>query len=271
LCELLPNSEMASDTYRELHALRTVRMPILLGYTIPDGDEVTEYFDVVVETSYMPFADWRRSFLLAWAAQCFHCLNITQLIAIFCWYEHGIPYHRFYEELLGFMAARPQSLLGRYYAQVTSVIDDAVDNTVSMGRPVPGYGEMVWYPEEASFLGMMTQKDELYADICQYLADLASRHELEIPPALQESLVAYQSATLVDPFSPREIRLRLDHDFPAYFGRAYYGTPPKIASGNVSVMLYTDREYHGDLAAYAVGAVRFGRKNNGLRRKARRL
>jgi putative methyltransferase len=268
LCELLPNSEMASDAYLERYALRTIRMPIMLGYTIPGDDEVTEYFDVVIETSRMPFADWQRSYLLAWAAQCFHCLNITQLIAIFCWYNHAIPYHLFYEEFLTFMAANPDSMLGRFYAQAVDVMNEAVDKGVSMGRPVPGYGKMTWYPEEASFLGMIRDKNGLYANILTFFAELVRRHGLEISPELQASLIEFQCASLVDPSSPRQISLQAGYDFPRYFDAAYYGAPVELAAGDFGIQLHADSEYHGNLADYAIGAVRFGRKNNGLRRRA---
>lgn len=270
LCELLPNSEMATPHYRELHSIRTARLPMLLGYATPSDDDVQEYFDVVIETATLPFEDWQNCFMLAWAVQCFHCLNITQALAMFFWTEFSLEYHAFYEELMAFAADNPGFLLGRHYAETVTVMLEGA-NGVGMGRPVPGFGEIMWYPEEASFLGMITRKDELYAEVSTFADHLISRHDMSVPTLLLQDLISYQKESLVDPFSPAETRLRLSHNLSDYFEKIYYGEAPQILSSECDVTLRASEEYNGDLSKYAIQAVRYGRKNNRLRRISVRL
>lgn len=270
LCELLPNSEMATPRYRALHAIRTTRLPMLLGYATPSADDVQEYFDVVIETATLPFEDWQRCFMLAWAVQCFHCLNITQALAMFFWSEFGLEYHVFYEELMAFAAGRPELMLGRHYADTVTVMLDGAHG-VGIGRSVSGFGELMWYPEEASFLGMITRKDELYSELSTFLAHLAARHDIPMSASLMEDLISYQKASLVDPFSPVESHLSLRHNLSEYFEEIYYGRAPRLASAECDVTLRAVDAYKGDLCAYAIQAVRYGRKNNHLRRRSVRI
>ncbi|MGW6641310.1 B12-binding domain-containing radical SAM protein [Streptomyces iakyrus] len=265
LCELLPNSEMATLQYRTLHSIRTTRLPMLLGYATPSADDVQEYFDVVIETATLPFEDWQKCFMLAWAVQCFHCLNITQALAMFFWTEFGVEYHAFYEELMAFAADNPALLLGRHYADTVTVMLEGADG-VGMGRSVPGFGELMWYPEEASFLSMVTRKDELFLELSTFVAHLASRHALPVSAHLLEDLISYQKESLVDPFSPAESRLRLRHNLSNYFEEIYYGRTPQLFPWDGHVTFRAVDEYGGDLRKYAIQAVRYGRKNNHLRR-----
>src|SRR5262249_21070572 len=85
-------------------------------------------------------------------------------------------------------------------------------------------------------------------------------------PSLMDDLLAYQEASLVDPFSPPAIQLRLHHPLPDYIEGAYYGHRSELPERDVEVTLTSDTHYRGDLKGYASQAVRYGRKNNHLRR-----
>ncbi|MET7569323.1 radical SAM protein [Streptomyces sp. NPDC005492] len=270
LCELLPNSEMATLHYRTLHSIRTTRLPMLLGYATPSADDIQEYFDVVIETATLPFEDWQKCFMLAWAVQCFHCLNISQALAMFFWTEFGLEYHAFYEELMEFAAANPELMLGQHYADTVAVMLEGT-NGIGMGRPVPGFGELVWYPEEASFLSMITRKDQLFSELSSFIRQLASHHDLPMPTPLLEDLISYQKESLVDPLSLAESHLHLRYNLSHYFEEIYYGRTPKLSASDCDVTLQAIDEYRGDLSKYAIQAVRYGRKNNHLRRSAIRI
>jgi putative methyltransferase len=265
LCEVLPNSEMARPDYQEVHRLKSVRMPIMLGYATPASDHVVEYFDVVVETATMSHSQWLDCFEFAWAVQCFHCLNITQLIAVYLWLEHGVSYRSFYERLIAFCDAEPQSLLGTAYRQTQRKLADALSGS-ELGELIPEYGDMAWNPEEATFLRLALRKDELYREIADVVALILQEQDCQVPGDLLADLLTYQSASLVGPREQQSTSLRIRYNLNEYFDGALRKSPPELIEQTTDVSLSAAFACGSSLTEFAVQGVRYGRKNNHLRR-----
>jgi len=264
LCEVLPNSELGNPGYQRAHGVRTVRMPLLLAYVTPHHDDVTEYFEIVVETATMPTADWKNALLFSWFVQCFHCLNLTQSIAVFLHSDRGLAYEDFYAALLDFAATDESRLIRRIRDQADQVAQGGLRGN-NMGQVVPEFGNIVWNPEEAFFLRLVRDKKELYAELGVFLAWLDTARGLGLTDGLRADLIAFQRASLVAPDEPAESVVHIGHRLPEFLERAYLGEKTTLSRGSAEVVLDSGRTYPG-LEQYAMGAVRYGRKNNGLRR-----
>ena len=264
-CEVLPNSQLSYPAYRELHGIRTTRMPSPLSYAAKGSDGIPEYFDVVIETATMSHEDWRRGWMLSWVVQCFHCLNLTQSLAVLLRDRFGLSYRIFYEELLVFFSSHPGSLCGDAYAR-------AVDGLIrglrggEMGEQVVGCGETAWHPEEAAFLRLVQQKERLYAELREFLGSVIAKRSIDMPRALLNDVVEYQSASLVEPGSPIRRTIQLGYNLAEVLQGSYYGDHLELTMGRFAVTLHAVRPYSENLADYATEAVRYGRKDNHLRR-----
>jgi putative methyltransferase len=263
LCEVLTNSEMGSTYYRRVHGIRTVRMPLLLAYVTPD-DDVAEYAEVVVETATMSRSEWESCLVFSWFVQFFHCLNLTQSISLFLHASSGLPYQDFYKELIRFAASENSRILSRVLRDSLAVVQEGLRGS-TMGRVVSGFGNITWNPEEAFFLDLVRDKEGLYTEVAAFLADLNATRGLGLSDELRVDLVAFQWASLVGPGEAAESVVRLGHKLPDFFARAYLGESPQLVHDTQEVVLTAGCAY-ADPERYALEAVRYGRKNNGLRR-----
>jgi hypothetical protein len=87
-----------------------------------------------------------------------------------------------------------------------------------------------------------------------------------MPYALLNDIVEYQSASLVEPGSPIRRTIQLGYNLAEVLQGSYYGDHLELATGRFAVTLHAARPYSENLADYATEAVRYGRKDNHLRR-----
>ncbi|MFD9440604.1 B12-binding domain-containing radical SAM protein [Streptomyces sp. NPDC060006] len=264
LCEVLPNSELGNAYYRRVHGVHTVRMPLLLAYVTPDEGDVTENFEVVVETATLSRTEWESCLAFSWFVQSFHCLNLTQAIALFLHAHRGLAYRDFYEELIQFAASGNSEVLGRVLHEARTIAESGLGGS-TMGRVVPDFGNITWNPEEAIFLDLVRDKEGFYSEIAAFLTELDATRELGLSDRLRADLVAFQRASLVGPGEAADSVVCLGHRLPDFLSEAYLGESPELAHAKQVVVLTSGRAF-ADQELYALEAVRYGRKNNGLRR-----
>ena len=270
MCELLPNSHMAEPNYALMHGLRTVSMPAVLNYTTPSGSGIEEYVDIVIQTATMEHEEWRHAYLLSWAVQCFHSLNLSQSIAIFLWNVFGMEYWKFYEELLAFCACNPNSVAGLEYSRAVDRMNAGLSGR-TMCEVIDGCGDISWQGEEASFLRIVAQLGEFYDEMLTFVYHLARRFEFDLPNGLATDFVRFQAASLVEPFGPSERVVRLQFNIHEVLAAAYTGHRLDIRQGSYTVKFRATRNFGSTLADYALGAVRYGRKDNHLRREVQEV
>lgn len=267
LCQLLPNSEMSSPTVLERYGIKSIAVPMLLAYSTPAEDGIQEYFEIVVETDSMSVEDWKKSFLFAWTVQLFHCLNLTQYLAVFFWIEMGITYDDFYESMLQFARGLGGQLLHRQYALAEAVASRILGGC-SPEVVLPEFGSTIWLSEEAAFLSIVTKKCQFYEELKPFLDWLCADRAIALPPELLSDLILYQESMLVDPFSSPNSFIVLHYDFHNYFKNAYDTKRISLARTTNKLYLSNEAGNCGDLETFALEFVRYGRKSNKLHTSA---
>ncbi|MDB5194410.1 MAG: hypothetical protein JWN50_424 [Parcubacteria group bacterium] len=263
VCTMLPNSHMSFPAYVKEHGIEAVRMPVLLAHSTPEPESLSEYTDIIIGTAAMPREDWVRTFMFYWAIQGFHCLGLTQQIAIFFHKEYGIAYSDFYERLLEYFADRSDSspITGEI-----AVTKRAVRRAMEGGRldrVMPEFGEIYWPLEEASFLNFIVEKWGFYDEIETFLRSLVEEKGLSVDPDLLRDLVSYQAAIMIDPVLV-PISIELAYDFPNYFKTL--GESSALEQKPVRLVI-EGNSYHGDQKAYAREVVWYGRKGGSFHHK----
>jgi radical SAM superfamily enzyme YgiQ (UPF0313 family) len=254
-CEVLPNSEMNAPAYKKEHEIRSVRSPIPMFHGTPAVDPCQEYYDLVVSTKTMPTEHWLHAQMLAWIVQAFHCLGLTQQIAIAMNRLHDLSYRRFYEAILDQVDRADQ---GSVIATVIQAAARSFEDLLSgkdWGAYNPSFGNVTWPPEEASFLQIVSIRKQFYEELFPIVKRLC-------PGAadILEDLFLYQAELVATPDGePRQVRLA--HDWPEFFRGGTYKDVP------CTLKIEPEGLYQGNLENFAREVIWYGRKGGTFKNK----
>lgn len=265
VCHILPNAEMAEPNYREMFGMKTIRSPMQQFHSSPAPEEITEYTDYVIETSTLPLEDWKRTYYFSWAVQSFHCLGLTQSLAVFLHAHHGLSYRTFYEKLLEYAAASPRTLLGREYAFVRDLVENVLRGA-SWEQVIPEFGNVTWPTEEATFLRLVEKKELFYTELEDFLKQLDTKFGWQINSNLMEDLMNWQKVIVMDPYSPKELDFDLDHNLHEYFEKVYMENEGEFVRKECHLTAASRGQYNGDMESFAREVVWYGRKGSRFQR-----
>jgi len=248
LCEILPNSEMNQESYKAEHGIITQKTPVLFFHGTPSHDPYQEYYELVVGTKTLPQADWLKCNRISWAFQSFHCLPLTQFIAIFLNRERGISYRKFYEGLIAFADNNPESVIGQVASKTKKLFEGILEGK-DWGIVDQQFGDIIWPPEEWTYLKGIVEKERFYEEIHEYLPDLP------------DDVIIYQKNIIRSPYEENN-ELELEYDLYSYFE---FDTPLK----KERVVYNFVKEKYADLETFARDVVWFGRKGGTFTKKVK--
>lgn len=116
-CELLPNSELGSPESIEKFKIKTAKMPYTQFHSEPERG-VIEYSNIIIATYSMDYDMWIDMCIFGLVIQSLHFMGLTKLVSQYLFFEHGVSYRAFYEKLISFAAAHPETVFGRCYAEI---------------------------------------------------------------------------------------------------------------------------------------------------------
>lgn len=169
LCRVLPGSEMDSDVYRALHGIETVRLPIQANHGGLDAATIgpTEFEETVVATKTMPHADWLEAQRIAWFVEVFFVLGIARLPLLWL-REQGVKVTEFARWALDEMRDATMMESDPMYQWLRNEVlrlDEYLERQ-DAGTPDfhfserATFGAIRWPIDEASWLALMSNKDE---------------------------------------------------------------------------------------------------------------
>ncbi len=259
-CTALPNSEMSDPVYAKVHGIKSVRIPILLSHSTPEPQSLTEYSSAIVETSSMSREDWCRSYMFYWAIQCFHCLGLTQHIAILFHKHFGVKYSDFYERFVEYFAMNKESLIGGEVALTWKIVRSAQDGG-RLDRIIPKFGNIYWPLEEATFLNLVSDKERFYTEVRHFLGALMRDLGLgldEVDPVLLDDIVLYESSRIIGPNLPPQ-SIVLHYNLHQYLSRLR-DSSARLESLPTNLGFKAETDFDGDLERYAKEVLWYGRK-----------
>lgn len=249
-CEVLPNAGMSDPEYRREHGIRSVKTPVLFFHASAAIDGHQEHYEIVTSTASLSPADWMRSQLFAWVVQAFHCLGLSQKLAVYAKHRHGISYREFYEKLLDHARDEPGTVLGEAYeAAVRSYSRLRVGE--EWGFRDERFGDVIWPVEEGGALICMADADRFYAELRLWLKQL-----MPDDPYLSDVL-SVQMSTVKLPRLTNGVALA--SDMITYLNSCYEGQPVELMAGEIFYKI-SGVGYGGDLERFAKEVVWYGRK-----------
>jgi putative methyltransferase len=207
-CSMMVNSEMYQPEYRKWHGIKTIEIPLFMAHSgTHDSNDIVEMEEIVIATNTMSVEEWRRTYIFIWAVLCFHFLGITQLMAIFMYGRHGMSYRKFYELLIEFMYSSRSRLLLEELEQTHEVLDQVLEGK-GFDQFLLGCGNVSWPMEEASFIYLIQQKEELYDELEMFIETLGIENNNN---ELYE-LILYQKSRIVS-HEDNNMGITLTHNF----------------------------------------------------------
>ena len=264
VCSVLPNSEMADEAYIKEHGIKYAKTPIFLAHSSPSSDPVAEYNNMIIETKALPLGDYKKTFLFCWAVQSFHCLALTQYLAIFSQTQFDFSYRRFYEALLEFAKNHPETLLGQQFQLVSDTLDQAVQGG-GWGITLPRFGNVLWPTEEATFLNLVSEKDRTYGEIAAFFRGLLTAQGWHLEDELVADLLNYQQQMVIDPSTPSHFAINLSYNLHEYYAGIYQHTEIPLTRRDTALTVASETEFNDDLERYARIVVWYGRKGGKFR------
>ncbi len=153
-CQILPNTKLDSQEYREKFGLVTRKIPLLETHgAIKSENWTTEFEEVIVGTNTMSIEEWKKCTIIGWLIQLFHGLKVGQHITKQLQRKYDISPVFFYT----FLVENPSSLTNCFDMTINDILDGK-----SKCYFDPKFGQIYYDPEEIIFLNILCKKDEFY-------------------------------------------------------------------------------------------------------------
>lgn len=253
-CELLPNSQLGSGESVEKYKINVCRTEFRQHHSVVDPSAVKEYSDNIVSTYSMSLEDWKRSYIFALYAQGFHTMCLTMMIAVYLCNEKGIGYKRFYEGLIDWSKANPETLCGELYGECTGFVDDVIDGRNSFKSVFEGFGKTTWGFDEYLFMKGAVNPERFYSEIREYISAYSCDEEII------DNLIKYQSG-IIKKMNITRLDIELDYDFEAYFDAVLNNKQPVLIKRKNTVTV-TEENPVSTIDEYARQYVWYGRRDD---------
>jgi putative methyltransferase len=258
--QVLPNAELNDPAVREGYAIRTVRTPLLLNYSKPDEDSVTEYEETIISTSTMPHEDWKRACLFAWLIQCCHAFNLTQVIAIVLHELTDLDYGVFYSRLLEFAETHPETVIGRERVHVERQLQELVAGRLRK-NVLEEFASFNWSLEESSYLRISKQFDVFYDELRMFLEHLLQTVKSDLDRVLLADAVNVQRSIVVRWDRGGDQEVDLDSGMYSFYRSLFMLEPAALVRGPHVLSVRDTFRFDGDRSRFATDVLFKGRRN----------
>lgn len=220
-------------------------------HSTPSNDKHQEFYELVTSTSTMDAGQWHDSQMFAWGIQTFHCLGLTQAVAIYLKSKHGVSYRTFYEALLKF-AKTPETIINKIHAKISTAFSD-LQSGGEWGFTEKKFGSIVWPPEEIAFLWAVKHKKRFYRELAAWVK--VTFPECEVA----KSLLTYQAAIVADPSQAAEIAISQPYNLHEILMGARLDIDIPLEKIKANYVVYPSKTYTSD-EAFATEVIWYGRK-----------
>ncbi len=251
-CELLTNSIMNDPDYISRYNIRSVIAEQHQYHVVPDKNSIKEFSKMVVGTSSLTEEKWIDCNVISSVVRAFHNLGLLQCFAIYLYYEKGVKYTDFYEQLISFAKNNPQTVCGRAIAFLYGKYKKILEGDGSFTCSDPDYGELIWPLDEGTFLMVAKEYFRFFDEITPFLNSFFDGDDV-LP-----ELMSYQKAIVKNPYS-ETVDLQVKHDWFAYFSDIYQNAYSGLHSGDYTLRINAGNIPH-NLPDFARDIVWFGRR-----------
>ena len=235
-CIVLPNARMNQPGYIKKHGIKTVRQEMLRDHASASSFDIPEYNNIIVETNTMSREMWIRSTVFYWMTKMLHGSGFIRAFAIYLYYEMGIGYDKFYDEVLDYFEENKDLFVSSLYSEVKNRTED-----ISLGKKINALvfkpsGDIHWTECEYVALKALEKFDLFFEEMEPFLK------KFNIPEDVYNDLMAYQKAIIRRP-GDKEQEISLKYDLHNYFERIYLNEYHKLEKREHKLLLTDSTVY----------------------------
>lgn len=251
LCELYPNTEMADPEYQKKHGIvAATNLSQGVHSRVQDSSWVPELIDYVVATDTMPVADWKRTGLMSWTTMVLTGLRLGYYIMQYLRRRFGTRHIDFIQFICEQrMSADTGTVWRRELARYDAFMEQI---RAGKGRGIvePGFGDIYWAVEEASFLRITSDVDTFYDEMLEITRQFLAAQGIDFDDEELCDALQYQRMRIPTPVPNRVTEHVFTWNFPEYFEElAVKGSGVLVRSPQT--MTVRSDDYDGDTARFA--------------------
>ncbi len=252
-CIVLPNAEMNEKDYIERHGIKTVRKEVLRYHVKNNSFTVPEYNNIVVETATMSREEWVKSTDFYWTTKMLHANGFIRVFAMYLYYELGVRYEKFYDEVLNYFENNPDLFVSKLYFEIKKKTEDLSSGKTNRKLTFEPCGDIVWDESEYMVLNVLWQFDLFYEEMLPFLKSYG------IAEDVFEDLLSYQKAVIRRPGDEMH-ELSLNYDVHRYVENIYENKHAPLQMRPHSLIVRDSKVYDNwqDFAKFVVWYGRMG-------------
>ncbi len=255
-CELLPGSDLGDPEFIKKYDIKANIIPLNQPHmSFLHADSIPEYSRIVTSTFSMNEEDWIKTNIFSDFVQCFHHLGMLEFFALYSYFELGIKYRVFFENLIEYFRSRKEGFVHSVIADIESRYRKIIDGNGELTAHDDRFGDVLWSFDEFAFLNIIDNFRGFYKEAKGYLETLG------IEKDILENLLEFQIIMLKKPGDKSENELECDYDFLKYFSTAFLNEKPVLEKRKTHYKISGAKTYDS-IADYARFVVWYGRKDS---------
>ncbi len=261
LCQILPNTELAEQPYREKHGIVSKRVILNeIHGSLRSLDWVNEYEEIITATNTMVHETWWRMAKFSWLTMFLHSMKAGFYVLGWLWDRFQIPPSEFIAFLLK-NAHRPSTQLGLRFSEWDFLLECMTEDGSGRGSILEGYGDIYWDVEEAALILCAEDWGGFYRDLTARLVEFLRGKDITPDASELHYVITYQSLRM--PYCTRKPEPSRSYTFnmniPEYFEKLF-GSAPVMLENKQQVLIYQP-VHHGSKVVFARDTVLWGRKS----------
>ncbi len=215
-CGVLPNAPMNMPEYKEKYKIKTTRSPIMLVHSSIDKRGMPEYEEIITGTNTCTLDELKEIYLYSWSFLTFQSLGILAQIAEYYNKTYDLLFMKFYETFLEY-CRKEKSIFAQEFERIIIHRNNGYAGK-GWDHYDPQLGEIIWPIEEASWLRLTQNKDNLTDGIHSLLEYFEKKHNYSTPKLILRDLAEFQTFLLTTKGSKDEIKIKqFKYDWKSFF------------------------------------------------------
>jgi hypothetical protein len=253
---------MGDPAYQKKYGMVTVESKIINihGERIELDDDVPEVQDLVVATTAMPAADWRRTRIFCWMTALLHFDKLFQIPLILA---HGVSDISYRDMIEAFMSADA----GRYplIAGINAFFDKEARSIQQGGAEYvfsKEYLGIYWPADEYVFVNLTAEGkfDAFYAEAGRLLAETVSASHSDLPMDAIDEAIQLNHALVHQPFARTSLQVKLHFDLLDYWNKVRGGEQALLREAPMVVEVNRANKPYDDFQKWCREIVWWGNK-----------
>lgn len=262
-CMALPNTDMADPEYQKEHGYKIKRIELAEVHgSIRDPSWQPEYEDIVVGTNSLSVEEWWKMVVFSNVFSTLHGMKLGYFLIIYLLQRYGVKPSELIDYIIWLMDGRMSTIWGREIEEYNRKIDGVLERGEPMAFVMPGYGDIYWGPEEASFMRITENVSEFCSEMYTIITAFLRHKSIGFDWHELSQVMAYQKMRIPSRCYPCAERMsyRFDYNVHEYFETAF-GSNPVPLGEQINVVRVEPTDFGGDKERFAREVILWGRKS----------